>query len=387
MKMKRRNARIAFTLFLHLMLAGVLAVGTGRAFAAGLDAKEMAELRQARQLYKSGNYQEAANIFSSLSASHPDMPIFSRNAGAAYYYLKQPDPALSNLREYLRVQKKITTDDREEVDKWIAEMEQLRAQTPAAPSPPQEVPSQQPGGVPGGAGLPANAPANTGLPASSVAGGVPPQAQPQAGQAAPANGAAPQPAYPPPGYYPYAAPSGQAYSAPAYPAGPGYTNPATANPGAAPGGQNQGEPGAAGPIQPYANAYPYPQPSQVQPQPGTQNPQESVAKESQPSPKPRSALPWIVGGAGVATIALGGVFTYLYQSAYSDTRAQYNPDRESAGRTYSYLQFACYGLGAAGVATAIILLTRSNSSSTATTVSIVPALGPRVAGAELHVSY
>jgi hypothetical protein len=95
-------------------------------------------------------------------------------------------------------------------------------------------------------------------------------------------------------------------------------------------------------------------------------------------------LPWVIGGAGVAAIALGGVFTYMYRSAYADTRAQYDPGRESAGRTYSYLQFVCYGLGAAGVATGAILLFRSDQG---TQVSVVPALGPRLAGAEVQVRY
>ena len=89
----------------------------------------------------------------------------------------------------------------------------------------------------------------------------------------------------------------------------------------------------------------------------------------------------------MATLALGGVFTYLYRSAFDDTLARYDPERESAGKTYSYLQFVCYGLGAAGVTTGAILLLKSGGSSGETTVSVAPALGPQLAGAELMVRY
>jgi hypothetical protein len=89
---------------------------------------------------------------------------------------------------------------------------------------------------------------------------------------------------------------------------------------------------------------------------------------------------------GVAAIGVGGLFTYLYRSAYSDTEAQYDPDRESAGRTYSYLQFVGYGVGAACVTTAIILLVRGGGRDNSQ-VSITPALGPQLAGAELSIRY
>jgi len=40
------------------------------------------------------------------------MPVFVRNLGACYYYLRRPDPAMSNLREYLHKKKDIAPDDR-----------------------------------------------------------------------------------------------------------------------------------------------------------------------------------------------------------------------------------------------------------------------------------
>jgi tetratricopeptide (TPR) repeat protein len=112
----------------------------GSALAAGLTAKETAKAKQAKQLYKEGQYEQAAKLFSSLSSDHPELLVFTRNLGACYYYLRRPEPALSNLREYLRRETDITPEDRSEVEGWMAEMEKLRDRlhapsvAPAAPA-------------------------------------------------------------------------------------------------------------------------------------------------------------------------------------------------------------------------------------------------------------
>jgi hypothetical protein len=452
-------------------MVGLLALSAGSAIAGSLDSKEADELRQARQLYKSGNYQAAADIFSRLSAAHPELPTFARNAGAAYYYLKKPDPALSNLREYLRVQKKLDADDREEVEKWIAEMEQLRAQaSPGAPAPPAQPVRQPPsptpgspsgGGVAGQAG-PGYAPGYVypppGTP-TAPAGTPPSQPYPQQRQPYPQAGQTyPQPNQPyPPQVYPQGGrPSpqpGQPYPQAGQPSSqPGQPYPQPGQPYPQAGQQsnqpypqagqpspqsNQPYPQAGQPSpqsnqpypqagQPYPQGAPSPQGGQPYPQAGqpyppsgqleaqattAQNPQDAQPSLSAPpqeapaAPNPAfsaapaaevqgaqtaetgsGVLPWIIGGAGVAAIGVGGLFTYLYRSAYSDTQAQYNPDRESEGRTYSYLQFVGYGLGAACVTTAVILLVRGGDRGNAQ-VSITPALGPQLAGAELSIRY
>ncbi len=113
------------------------------AAAAGLDKKGSADAKKATQLYKQGNYEEAATIFLQLSVDNPGMPVFVRNLGACYYYLRRPDPALSNLREYLHKKKDIEPDDRAEVEGWIAEMDKLRqyGPTPATGSVPAALPA------------------------------------------------------------------------------------------------------------------------------------------------------------------------------------------------------------------------------------------------------
>lgn len=113
-----------------LGVLAVLAMGvvlrTPEAAAAGLDKKSTADAKQATQLYKTGNYEEAAKIFLQLSIDNPSMPVFVRNLGACYYYLRRPDPAVSNLREYLHKKRDIAPDDRAEVEGWISEMTLLR---------------------------------------------------------------------------------------------------------------------------------------------------------------------------------------------------------------------------------------------------------------------
>ena len=382
---------------LFLLLTCAFSLGSGQAQAAGLGPKESADLRDAKQLYKSGKYEEAANIFSRLSAAHPDMPTFSRNAGAAYYYLRKADPALSNLREYLRMQKNISADDRQEVEKWIAEMEQVRAQSPILAGTAQTPPPVQPGAAPVGSAPMENSPV---APAGPSANAVAPPGQPPAPLPGQTGSPPPAAGYLFQGYAPYPGPPAQAQAPaqtqpptqapaqfqapPAYPGGPVYPQPADQS---AFQGQGQVPPGSAPTAQPYA--YPYPpqnaNPYPVQPQP--QSAQGMVASDSSQTAKESNALPWIIGGAGVGTIALGGVFTYLYRSAFSDTQKQYDPGKESDGKTYSVLQFVCYGIGAAGVVTAIILARSESSAPKGSSVTILPAVGPRVAGAALNITY
>jgi formylglycine-generating enzyme required for sulfatase activity len=103
------------------------------AFAAGLDPSGEATAKEASGLYRQGLYEDAAKLFARLVVDYPDMLIFERSLGACFYYLRKPEPALSNLRNYLVHRKDIPTDDKVVVDRWIDEMEKLRAQNAAVP--------------------------------------------------------------------------------------------------------------------------------------------------------------------------------------------------------------------------------------------------------------
>ena len=117
------------------------------ALAAGLDPKGEATAKEASGLYRQGLYEDAAKLFAKLTVDYPDMPIFERSLGACFYYLRKPEPALSNLRNYLVHRQDIPADDKAVVDRWIGEMEKLAAQNaavPVAPPPTAESPRPQP---------------------------------------------------------------------------------------------------------------------------------------------------------------------------------------------------------------------------------------------------
>ena len=177
-----------------LGLLAVLAMGVviraPEAAAAVLDKQSTADAKKATQLYKTGNYEDAAKIFLQLSIDNPTMPVFVRNLGACYYYLRRPEPAVSNLREYLHKKKDIAPDDRAEVEGWISEMTLLRQRGSSA--------TQAAGTAPAALPAPATAPAATPLPPAAPAAtlAVPPAygapaAPTQASAAAPTTAPAP----------------------------------------------------------------------------------------------------------------------------------------------------------------------------------------------------
>ncbi len=172
------HRRVVPVITMLAALAASLPQLQGIALAAGLDEKGEDDAKQATRLYKQGQYQEAAEIFARLSVDYPDMPIFDRNLGACFYHLRKPEPALSNLRRYLSRRQDIAPDDKAVVDRWIDEMEQLRAQNAAASAPPALPPA-----------LPAPQPPPAEIPASPAATEpplAPPAPSPRAAEPAPA---------------------------------------------------------------------------------------------------------------------------------------------------------------------------------------------------------
>jgi hypothetical protein len=70
-------------------------------------------------------------------------PNYLRNIGRCQQNLGQPDKAISSFREYLRKAKNLAPGEREEIDGYIREMEELKRQqaaTAAAPPPQPAVP-------------------------------------------------------------------------------------------------------------------------------------------------------------------------------------------------------------------------------------------------------
>jgi tetratricopeptide (TPR) repeat protein len=338
-------ARSLRVVLLGLLLAGSalnLPMATRLASAAELDKKGSADANEAIGLYKQGRYEEAAKIFVRLSVAHPDMLVFVRNIGACYYYLRRNDPALSNLREYLARKKNIAADDRAEVEGWIAELEHLRRQA-AAPPAPAAAPSVPTPTPPAAAAPGSSPPAPSAAPVAASAPAVPPTPSP-----------APQP-----GDFAYPM-AGQGVSQPANPQGQNGAQPATQPPPAGPG--------------PFATQ------GQAAPAAGL-----GVEIGAQP-PASSSNAAWIVGGVGVALIATGGIFTYLSQSAFSDTARRFNSSKENAGKTYAYVGAVAYGVGGAGVVTAVIMMAMKGHHSSSS-LALAPVVGPDAVGALIHYTY
>jgi len=101
--------------------------------------------RQARTDFAAGRYQEALDIYAQLYADTLH-PTYLRNVGRCYQSMGEPDKAISSFREYLRVAKHLTREQRAEVDGFIKEMQELKRSRPPGPAlrPP---PGDRPGAV------------------------------------------------------------------------------------------------------------------------------------------------------------------------------------------------------------------------------------------------
>jgi hypothetical protein len=87
-----------------------------------------------------------------------------------------------------------------------------------------------------------------------------------------------------------------------------------------------------------------------------------------------SALPWIVGGVGVASLAASGVFYILRSGAKSDLESgcrgdvcpQSLQDTQSKGELYSTLSMVTLGVGVVGIGVATVLLVTAPKKEQAT---------------------
>ncbi len=92
---------------------------------------------QGRTLFAKGDYQAALDVYATLFAEKGDA-IYLRNVGRCYQKLEQPEKAINAFREYLR-RAHVKRAEREEVDGFIKEMEDLQKQR-AATTPPAAEP-------------------------------------------------------------------------------------------------------------------------------------------------------------------------------------------------------------------------------------------------------
>jgi tetratricopeptide (TPR) repeat protein len=121
-----------------LVIAVALACGAARVSAA-TDAREL----KAREDFAAGRFQEALDIFARLYAEslHPN---YLRNIARCYQKLGQPDRAIDSFRDYLQKAKDVTPDEKNEIEGYIKEMQDLKHEQAAAKPGPAPAPASLP---------------------------------------------------------------------------------------------------------------------------------------------------------------------------------------------------------------------------------------------------
>ena len=129
---------------LGAVLIAVLASGVARAD----HAMEM----KAREDFAAGRYDQALDLFAKLYAETLN-PVYLRNIGRCHQKMREPQKAIDAFQDYLAKGKKISADEKAEIQGYIKEMTALRdeqAQRNQAPPPPPPVtpipPAQPPPG-------------------------------------------------------------------------------------------------------------------------------------------------------------------------------------------------------------------------------------------------
>ena len=88
----------------------------------------------ARTHFAKGEYRQALELFATLFAERND-PIYMRNIGRCHQKLGQPTQAIDAFREYLRRAPKLKPTEKQEIEGFIKEMEDLKASQALAPPP------------------------------------------------------------------------------------------------------------------------------------------------------------------------------------------------------------------------------------------------------------
>lgn len=166
------------TIAIGIFVLGLLATLPARAD----DRREV----EGRSLFAKGEYERALDLYAELFAERND-PVFLRNIGRCYQKLKRPDKSIDAFREYLR-RAHVRTAERDEINGFIKEMEELQASqagTPlvapvAASSPKPFEPPAPPPPSAAAAATPTPAPAPVVPAASAVASAATPSDTPPA---------------------------------------------------------------------------------------------------------------------------------------------------------------------------------------------------------------
>jgi hypothetical protein len=127
----KRGATVLGTIVVLVLTLG------GAVHAATVD---KGEERKAIQAYAAGRYEEALDLYAKFYADTLN-PIYLRNIGRCHEKLKQPDKAIDAFHDYLaKGGKKISADEKAEINGYIKEMEALRDEQAGKQQAPPPVP-------------------------------------------------------------------------------------------------------------------------------------------------------------------------------------------------------------------------------------------------------
>jgi tetratricopeptide (TPR) repeat protein len=181
----RSGLRVGPTLALVLALASaapVVYAGPGK------DPRE----QTARAFFAVGKYREAIDVFAQMYAEKPHANYIF-NIGRCYQNLPDPDKAIASFRDYLRRAPKLSAAEKQEIDGYIREMEDLKKQRGAAATALADlVPKEEPAKAPAVAAP--SAPVAPATPTPTPAAATPASAAPAEAPAATKAAAAPDPA-------------------------------------------------------------------------------------------------------------------------------------------------------------------------------------------------
>ena len=113
MRMAKRRG-----VLLGLVIAVVLGVS-------GVAHADHATEMKAREDFAAGRYDDALELFAKLYAETLN-PVYLRNIGRCHQKLRHPDKAIDAFKDYLAKGKKISADERAEINGYIKDMEALR---------------------------------------------------------------------------------------------------------------------------------------------------------------------------------------------------------------------------------------------------------------------
>ncbi len=104
------------------MLAAALVVSF--AFGGPAFADRATELK-AREDFAAGRYDQALELFAKLYAETLH-PVYLRNIGRCHQNMREPQKAIDAFRDYLSKNKKMSAEERTEIEGYIQEMQALR---------------------------------------------------------------------------------------------------------------------------------------------------------------------------------------------------------------------------------------------------------------------